>query len=212
MQRLSGAIGRIALAVLLSLGAVIGQSTASQEAEDGDGPVTTVQALHEALLAAMQQAGSLGFAGRRKQLAAVIGRSFDFTTISATVLGATQWKQLTAAQRSKMENTFRELTIATYADRFDNYSGEEFRVISQRSLRQGRALVRSELAVPDDEPVRLDYVLHRVNGEWRIVNILADGVSDLSVKRAEYSSILRTEGFDQLMVKLEEQIAELSAD
>ena len=212
MGRLPKILGAIALAILLPLEMVGGQAAGASATEDYGGAVAPVQALHEALLMNMRQADALGFAGRRERLAPIIRRSFDFTTISAVVLGASQWKQLTEAQRSTMEETFRELTLATYADRFDGYSGEQFRIISQRPLKQGRALVRSELKAPDKDPVQLDYVLQRVDDEWRIVNILADGVSDLSVKRSEYSSILRTDGFDHLIDRLEEQIAELSAD
>ncbi|MFZ0255313.1 MAG: ABC transporter substrate-binding protein [Gammaproteobacteria bacterium] len=213
MRRLPGTIGAVALAILLPIGAVVSQAPGDSYATDkDDGAIVTVEALHEALFAVMRQADTLSFADRRQRLAPVVRRSFDFETISATVLGASQWKELTETQRSKMKETFRELTLATYADRFDGYSGEQFETLSQRPLRRGRALVRSELRIPDEEPVRLDYVLQRVGDEWRIVNILADGVSDLSVKRAEYSSILRTAGFDQLIAQLQEQIAELSAD
>lgn len=217
MRRLPRTIGRgigiVALAILLPLGAVVSQPPDSSAAPDtGAGAITTVEALHQALFAVMRQADTLSFVDRRQRLAPVVHRSFDFTTISAAVVSASQWKELTAAQRSRMEETFRELTVATYADRFDGYSGEQFETFSQRPVRRGRTLVRSELRIPDKDPVQLDYVLQRVGDEWRIVNVLADGVSDLSVKRAEYSSILRTAGFEQLIAQLRKQIEELSAD
>ncbi len=209
-----GTLAFVVLAMTLSIGAASGQPPAvapPPPADDG-GAVAAVEALHQALLASMRQGGALDFASRRQQLAGVVGRSFDFKKICAAVLGASQWRKLTDVQRAKMQDTFRALTLATYVDRFDAYSGEEFRTISQRALRQGRTLVRSELWIPDETPVRLDYVLHRVDDEWQIINILADGVSDLSVKRAEYSSILRSDGFDGLIARLEKQLAELSSD
>ena len=213
MRRLPGTIATVALAMLLPIGEVVGQLTVAQPSSRTAGSaIATVESLHHALLTVMRQADGLGFAGRRQRLVPVVRDSFDFTTISAAVLSASQWKKLTDSQRLQMENTFHELTLATYADRFDGYSGEQFRTIAQRRLRQGRVLVQSELAAPDGEAVELDYVLQPVGDKWRIVNILADGVSDLSVKRAEYSSILRTDGFDQLIARLEKQIAELSAD
>lgn len=212
MRRLPGSISALVLAMLFSIGAGGGQLPTSHAPVKDDGAIATVEALHQALLAVMRQADALSFADRRQRLVPVVRRSFDFTTISAAVLSASEWKKLTDAQRLKMEDTFRELTLANYADRFDGYSEEQFRTISQRPLRQGRTLVRSELSVPDEDPVRLDYVLQRAGDKWRIVNILADGVSDLSVKRAEYGSILRSDGFDELIARLEEQLEELSID
>ncbi len=212
MVRLPAILGVIALAIVLPIGGLVGQPSVSQPPDQRGNAVATVETLHQALLAVMREANVLGFPGRRERLAPVVASSFDFPTISATVVGGMQWRALTDAQRSTMERTFRELTLATYADRFTGYSDERFQTIVQRPLRSGRTLVRTELVVPDAEPVRLDYVLHRVDDAWRIVNILADGVSDLSVKRAEYSSILRTGGFDLLIARLEEQIVELTAD
>ena len=53
---------------------------------------------------------------------------------------------------------------------------------------------------------KITYLLHHVNNQWRIVNIIVNGVSDLALKRAEYNSLLEREGFQALIAKLEEQI------
>ncbi|MBL8528930.1 MAG: ABC transporter substrate-binding protein, partial [Burkholderiales bacterium] len=42
----------------------------------------------------------------------------------------------------------------------------------------------------------------------RIVNIVADGISDLALKRAQYTSIMEREGFDSLLAKLSQKIAD----
>jgi len=55
--------------------------------------------------------------------------------------------------------------------------------------------------------VHLDYVLHRSSRGWRIVNVVADGVSDLALKRVEYTAVLRKRGFESLLSDLEHKIA-----
>ena len=76
-------------------------------------------------------------------------------------------------------------------------------------MNRERKLVRTELVRPADEAIHLDYVLHQVQGRWRIINVVAEGVSDLSLKRADYGSVIKREGFDTLMQKLDGQIADL---
>ena len=110
-----------------------------------------------------------------------------------------------------MVDTFTRLTIATYAARFDGFSGESFRTVELKAMNRGRTLVRTELVRPSDEPVHLDYVLHQDNEQWRIVNVVAEGVSDLSLKRADYGSVIKSEGFKVLMQKLESQIDHLKS-
>ena len=41
-------------------------------------------------------------------------------------------------------------------------------------------------------------------------NVVADGVSDLSVRRADYNSIVKSEGYAALLERMRDNIAELS--
>ena len=170
----------------------------------------TVERLHSTLLEVMQRADALGFEGRRERLAPVIVQSFDLAFICRVILGR-HWDELSDEERAQMVDTFTRLTITTYAARFDGFSGESFRTVEVKAMSRGRELVRTELVRPADEPVHLDYVLHRDSELWRIVNVVAEGVSDLSLKRADYGSVIKREGFEVLMEKLEGQIEELKS-
>lgn len=171
-------------------------------------PAATVERLHSALLEVMKEADALGIEGRRDYLAPVIRESFDLALISRIILGR-RWDELSQDEQAQMVDTFTRLTITTYAARFDGFSGQSFRTVEEKSMNRGRKLVRTELVRPADEPVHLDYVLHETHGRWRIVNVVAEGVSDLSLKRADYGSVIKREGFKTLMQKLEGQIDDL---
>lgn len=183
-----------------------------REAEGQDDARDTVSTFYETLSQIMLEAEQLGFTGRRTRLEPVIRSRFDIPMITQLVLGRQHWAELTEQQRSTMQQTFGDLIVATYAARFDSYSGEHFEVTSEQKLRGGRKLVRSKLKRPNETEVQLDYVLHRAEGQWRVINILADGVSDLALKRAAYGSIMRDEGFDSLITQLKDQISELSGN
>ena len=191
-----------ALAAMISLCA---SSTAVAEASQ---PAVTVDRLHSALLEVMKNADTLGFEGRKERLAPVITESFDLAFISRVILGR-QWDELSRDEHAQMIDTFTRLTITTYAARFDGFSGESFRTVEEKAMNRGRALVRTELVRPADEAIHLDYVLHQSEGRWRIVNVVAEGVSDLSLKRADYGSVINHDGFKTLMQKLEGQIDDL---
>jgi phospholipid transport system substrate-binding protein len=83
-------------------------------------------------------------------------------------------------------------------------------VISEKEASGGRILVQTQLIKSDGGQVQLDYVLHRVGSPWRIINVVADGASDLALKRADYTSFLKSNGFDPLLIKLNEKIAQYS--
>jgi len=185
---------RLALAVFLSLPII------AAGAETG--PRAAVQVLHGALLEVMRDAPTLGFAGRRDRLAPVVKQGFDMPYITRLVSGA-HWKKMSGEQRTRLIDIFSQLTVATYAGRFDKFAGEEFAILAEKELKKGRTLVRSRLTDSGGKDIRLDYVLHRTDGGWRIVNVVANGISDLSLKRVDYTIVLRDGGFGALVGKLE---------
>ena len=67
--------------------------------------------------------------------------------------------------------------------------------------------MRTVIVKADGERVTLDYVLRDNEGMWQIVNVIADGVSDLSLKRADYTAVIKSEGFNSLVSKLSDKIA-----
>lgn len=188
---------------LLSASAVV--FSASDSASES--PEQVIQKLQSSLLQVMRESEQLGYEGRFKFLEPVIEQSHDLELIIKTILGATYWSQLDKEQKNLVIDTFRQLSIATYAGRFNQYEGEQFEVIEQRALPHEQTLVRSQLTKSDGGTVNFDYVLQQTEGRWRIVNILFDGVSDLAIKRGEYRAIMQRDGFQALIELLKEKIS-----
>ncbi len=179
-------------------------------ASAGDrGATEVVEKLHSSLLAVMKDGDKIGYQGRYDQLAPVIKSSFDMPFVSKTVLGK-YWETFNSEQRSRFVEAFTQLSIATYAANFKSYSGERFKVISEKEVSDGRILVQTQLIKSDGGKVVLDYLLHRADGEWRVINVIAEGVSDLALKRADYSAFLKSNGFEALLKKLNEKINQYS--
>ncbi len=166
-----------------------------------------VDRFHAALLAVMKQAKVLKYAGRYKRLQPWVRRSFDLPRVVRIVAGP-YWRRLRVEQKRRFIQVFTRLVIATYAHRFDGYSGERFVRMAVRRLSHGNVLVRTVIIKHDGKRVHLDYVLHRRDQRWRIINVIADGVSDLALKRAEYTAVLGSQGFESLMAKLEAKIVQ----
>lgn len=171
-----------------------------------------VDKLHAALLDIMKNAEVLGLAGRRDRIAPVIEQSLDLPFIARFTLGR-HWADLSEEQQKIMVDVFSRWTIAHYAARFNAYSGQRFETSSSEPTRRGRELVRTLLKSGSDsaENVNLDYLLQKSDGTWRIVNVIANGVSDLSLKRADYGAEIKARGFDSLIGKLNAQVEVLES-
>ena len=62
------------------------------------------------------------------------------------------------------------------------------------------------MKIPGEKDVKFDYMMKKKDEGWQIINIIADGVSDLALKRSDYTSVLNREGFDALIAKINEKI------
>lgn len=157
------------------------------------------------LLETMKQGKELGFKGRYEKLESIVVSSHDLTKIARIVVGK-EWKKFSDEQKTKLTGIFSRLSIATYAHNFKDYSGESFNYLSEEETARGGVIVHSVLVLPEDKDVKFDYMLKKKGGSWRIINIIASGVSDLALKRSEYTSVLKREGFEALIAKITEKI------
>ena len=164
-----------------------------------------VESFQAELIDVMKNGKKLGFSGRYEKLYEPVSNSHDLTKIARIVIGK-EWEKLTEEQQKKLADVFSRLSVASYAHNFKDYSGETFEFDSEEQTARGGVVVHSRLIIPDDKPVKFDYMLKEKGDSWRIINIIANGVSDLALKRSEYTTILQREGFDALIAKITEKI------
>jgi phospholipid transport system substrate-binding protein len=198
-------ITRLAAALLLALVQLPGLAEPAGQASQ------VVESLNSALLDVMQNAGALGYRGRYEKLAPVIEATHDIEYIARFSIGNKNWENLSAAERKKFVDSFTEYSIATYASRFNGYSGETFQVTGEQPAKRGQVRVDSLLEIPGEETVDFIYLLLPDSGNLKIVNIIVQGVSDLALKRAEFMSLINDKGIGALLALLAEKTAEYAA-
>lgn len=165
---------------------------------------SVVENLDNQLIATMKHGKKLGFAGRYKKLAPVIDQSFDLDRIAKLSLGS-QWSELSSEQQQQYETMFRQDTLATYASRFDSYSGQSFKIKGVKDAPGGRRQVNTVIVSGGDE-IPINYVLDQSGGDWKIVNVVAKGVSNLALKRGQYTSAIRSKGADGFIKQFRAQL------
>lgn len=157
----------------------------------------------------MKQAADLGVRGRYEKLAPTIRSVFDLPAMTRIAVGMS-WSSLAPVQQAALTEAFTRMTIATYANRFDGYSGERFDVEPASELRGTGRLVRSKLILASGEPVTLNYLLRATGDVWKVVDIYLTGaISELATRRSEFAAILKAGGPDALIDNLRLQAEKL---
>ena len=170
----------------------------------------TVENLHEGLVAIMRSADELGYRGRYDHLSPIVVENFDLEFMAEKSVGR-HWKKLDANDRERWLEAFVRLITANYAGRFNGFSGEQFETLGEETAVHETRVVMTRLVRPGDEDVQLNYRLREIDGRWRIIDIYLNGtVSELALRRSEYSSVLKRDGFEKLISTLHDRVESLS--
>ena len=179
------------------------------DAAEADPAVAPIRAFYDALLATMKQADQLGVRGRYDKLAPVIRSTFDLGAMTRIAVGP-DWTAIPTEQQTALQDHFARMTIATYANRFDGWSGQSFEVDPEVLSRNTGRIVRTRLLRPKEEPVTLNYLMRGSGDSWKIVdNYLSGTISELATQRSEFGAILKSGGPAALIESLRQQIDKL---
>ncbi len=192
-------------------------SLAQAEATETEQAVAVVERLHADLLEVMKDAESLGFEGRYRRLEGALDGSFDIAFMARHSVGR-HWKKLPADQQERLAQAFRRFMIASYAGRFDSYASQSFETLGSEPSARGTLIVHTRVVEPGADDVELGYRLRSLPSpggtaaSWRIIDVFYDGtISQLALRRSEYSSVLERDGFEALLAALEDRVVELAA-
>jgi phospholipid transport system substrate-binding protein len=139
---------------------------------------------------------------RRKLLEKVVGDRFSYDEMAKRTLAA-QWQKLNEKERTEFVDLFKRLLTNSYADKVEGYSGEQVQYINER-LEGDYAEVRTK-AVSGKAEIPLDYRMLNRNGDWRVYDVVVDGVSLVSNYRGQFAKIIRTSGYDDLIKQLRDK-------
>ncbi|HLC09423.1 MAG TPA: ABC transporter substrate-binding protein, partial [Methyloceanibacter sp.] len=174
-------------------------------AQDADPATQRVSSLSDALLDTMRQAKELGIKGRYDKLAPVLAKTYDLPLMTRIAVGQS-WDALTQEQRQAIVSAFTRMTTATYASRFDGFSGEQFLILQTLDQKNGDKIVKTHIIQSNGKPVALSYLVRKTGNDWRIIDVYLNGtISELANRRAEFGAVLKSSGAEGLVGSLNKQ-------
>ena len=145
---------------------------------------------------------------RRKRLEQVVGDRFDYQEMSRRALGA-PWNTLSDKDKQEFVGLFQTLLTSFYADKIEAYSGEGVQYLNERTEKDF-AEVRTKVLTGKTE-IPLDYRLLNKGTDWRVYDVVVDGVSLVSNYRGQFSKILRSSTFADLLDQLHKKSDKIKA-
>jgi len=135
----------------------------------------------------------------------IIGEVFDFTELSKRTLGR-EWRKLKDDQRKEFVALFRKLLQGVYADRLLAYTDQKVVFEKEKTLKKGRAEVQSNIVLSDGRKVPINYRLTNKTGQWRVYDLIIEGVSLVKNYRTQFREIIAKDSAEKLLDILRKKV------
>ena len=124
----------------------------------------------------------------------VIDPHADFDKISVLVLGKL-WKTATTEEQERFKHEFQTLLVRTYSRAFIEFNDWSIRFPPiQMESGATKIIVKSQVTQPSQQPVEVNYRMLLSKGEWKVYDIMIDGVSLVTNYRSTFSEQFKTKG------------------
>jgi phospholipid transport system substrate-binding protein len=146
---------------------------------------------------------------RRQALKKSISTIFDYNEMAKRSLGK-HWNQRSAAEKKQFVDLFASLLENSYAGKIESYNNEKI-VYLKESIDSDHAEVKSKVVTAKRDEFTLDYRMINQKGKWMVYDVVIEGVSLVSNYRTQFNKIITSNGYPELVKKLQTKTDELKA-
>ena len=131
---------------------------------------------------------------------------FDFERMTRLAVGR-NWREANDDQKKLLIEQFRQLLVRSYSTAYSAYRNIAVEVKPARmSAGDDDVQVKSEIKLPGGAPpVNVDYAMYKNDSEWKVYDVIVDGVSLVTTYRSTFTEEIRQNGIDGLIKSLREK-------
>ncbi len=127
---------------------------------------------------------------------------FDVPLITRLVVGR-YWRKANEEQKQAFSTVFEQHIIKVYTSQLGVYRDEKVELRNVAARTDKDTIVGTEVMREDDPPLRIDWLVRESDGKYHVIDVAAEGVSMMTTKRSEFSSVIARDGIDGLIEQLE---------
>jgi phospholipid transport system substrate-binding protein len=139
---------------------------------------------------------------RKEMLRETLMPRFDWFEMARQTLGK-HWS-VAAGRENEFIGAFADFLGNSYVGNIGSFKDEKILFV-QESIESNQAQVKTKIVPGKGEPTSVNYRLHRVEGHWKIYDVVVDDISIVVNYRSQFNRILTRGTFDDLLRQLREK-------
>jgi len=143
---------------------------------------------------------------RRQLIRKEIDQRVDWATVARSSLGR-HWAKRTRAEQTEFVSLFSRFLEETFLDKFETHGGELDKVeYLGEKIVDDYASVKAQVSTRDQIVHPVEYRLQKSGKDWRIYDVLLEGVSLVKNYRDQFDEILAKSSYEKLVADLRGKI------
>ena len=138
----------------------------------------------------------------RDKMNSTVMPKLDIKLMSKIVLGKKIWTNLSESQKGDFVEAFKYRMTSTYMKSITAFDGEKVVFLPyEPGKRENIAYVKSKYLIPGGD-ISVDYRLIKKSDEWKVYDIIFDGISLMKNYRVDFREHVSQSGIDSLITSL----------
>ena len=125
---------------------------------------------------------------KKDKIRTISDRMFDYTELSRRTLGQ-NWKRFGTEQQKEFIELYKSILEGAYIDRIMSYTNEKILFNRENPLSEKTTEVQTTILTKKAD-IPISYRMIRKGDEWRVYDVIIEGVSLISNYRTQFSQIL----------------------
>jgi phospholipid transport system substrate-binding protein len=142
---------------------------------------------------------------RRKSLREIADKIFDFEEMSRRTL-AVHWNQRSKEEQAEFVILFKDFLEGVYIGKIEKYGDEDIRYLAE-NVEGEYSIVKTNVINKENLSIPIDYKLIARNSDWKVYDVVIEGVSLVNNYRNQFNQIIRTKSYHELVKMLKEKQA-----
>jgi phospholipid transport system substrate-binding protein len=170
-------------------------------------PEQLVQKITDDVLAAVKSDKQLAAGDKQKAVKLAEEKvlpNIDFQYATRLAVGRA-WRQATPEQKQRIVTEFRNMLVRTYSNSISAYQGQTLKILPSRGKgdrTDEEATVHTQFVRAGGQPLPIDFQMHKAGADWKVYDIVVEGVSLVLTYRSEFDAIVKQQGIDGLIQAL----------
>jgi phospholipid transport system substrate-binding protein len=167
-------------------------------------PLDTVKANVNNVIEILRDPKLKGEAGKKvkeQRIQAAAEKLFDFVELSKRTLGL-NWNNFTPEQRKEFVHLFETILKDAYIEKITSYDNEPVNFTKEVPLSETTVEVSSVVILKGGQQVPINYRVIKKESEWRVYDVVIEGVSLINNYRTQFREILGNNPPEKLLETL----------